>query len=371
MKSVFPLASALFAFTLLAGSSHAAEQLLFIASPAKPKAIYSCTLDTKSGKFGELKIAAADVATGFMAMHPTKPILYAGSSNNQKPNGIVIAYTVNRKAGTLTKINEAPTNDQGTTHIEIGPAGKVAVVCHYGGKGTSAIPIKPDGSLKQSVSTIAHTGSSVHVKRQTKPHPHGVAIHKSGKYVCVADLGNDHVEVFGLSEKGMLSQVSFWKSAPGAGPRHVSFHPNHQFLYCINELDSTMSVLHFDASHGKLKEVQTLTTLPKDFEGTNSTAEVVVHPSGKFLYGSNRGHDSTAVFKIDQIDGTLTFVEREPTQGNHPRFVGLDPTGTIYVAANMHTGNLVSFHIDSRTGELNPTGNTLEVARPMCVLFVK
>lgn len=372
MRSLLKSISFLALLSFFTTNVNAEEQWLFIASPAKPKAIYSCQLDLKTGAFGELQTAADDVASGFLALHPTKPILYAAASDSDStPNGIVIAYKIDAATGKLKKINQAPTNDQGTTHIEIDAGGKFALICHYGGKGTSAIPLNDDGSLQQKVATIEHKGSSVNERRQTRPHPHGVAIHKDGKFVCVADLGNDHVEVFGISDSGNLSESSFWKSAPGAGPRHVSFHPNHKWLYCINELDSTLAVLEFDAQNGSLKEKQTLSTLPDDFEGTNSTAEVVVHPTGKFLYGSNRGHNSTAVFAIDQTNGTLKFVEREPTQGDHPRHVGLDPTGHVYIAANMKENNLVSFHIDQKTGALTPTGHQLEVARPMCVVFVK
>lgn len=366
-----------FLLSLLAASaSFAEEQLLFIASPAEPPVIYSCKLDIASGAFSELKPAAKDVRTGFLALHPSKPILYAATSEVKaagkgEPNGAVRSYAINRSAGTLKLIDKASTGDNGTTHLAVDRRGKVVVVCHYSGEGTSALGVAPDGSFRDSLSRIRHEGSSIHPNRQTAPHPHGIAISHDGRFVCVADLGTDHVDVFRLSNQGRLAKSSFWKAHPGAGPRHLSFHPNGKWLYCINELDSTISVLRFGANQGTLSEVQTISTLPEEFTGQNFPAEVVVHPSGKFLYGSNRGHDSTAVFAIDSKTGTLTPVEYEPTQGKHPRFVGLDPTGKIYVAANLHSNNLVSFRIDPKSGALTPTGHTLKVANPMCVVFTK
>lgn len=347
-------------------------QMIYIASPARPPVIYRCTLDTTTGAFGKLDIAALDVNTGFMARHPSLPILYAATSETagrNQPNGAVRAYKISGKDGALTLLNQATTNDNGTTHIEVARNGGFVVVCHYGGAGTSAIPLHEDGTLQETVSQVRHEGSSVDPQRQTRPHPHGIAVSHDCRFACVADLGNDRVEVFRLREGAKLEKSSSSKAEPGAGPRHVTFHPNGKWLYCINELNSTIDLLAFDSASGKLSKLQTISTLPKDFTGDNSTAEVVVHPNGKFLYGSNRGHDSTAVFAIDEKSGRLTLVEHEPTQGNHPRFVGLDPTGSIYIAANMNSDNLVSFKIDPDTGSLEPTGHKLAVARPMCVVF--
>ncbi len=351
----------------------AGQQWIYIASPAKPAAIYRCTLDLETGEFGQLEIAAENVRTGFMALHPGKPVLYAATNETVekgKPNGFVRAYRIGENDGSLSLFSTAATQDKGTTHIEVSATGHVVLVCHYGGEGTSAIPLNSSGELLKKVSKIKHEGSGK-TKRQTRPHPHGVAIHKDGKFVCVADLGNDHVEVFSISKQGKLSKCSFWKSAPGAGPRHVSFHPNGKWLYCINELDNTLVLLDFDASCGRLKEIQTISTLPRGYDQTSYTAEIAIHPNGKFLYGSNRGHNSTVVCQIDQKNGRLSVVEHEPTQGDHPRFVGIDPTGSIYLAANMNANSIVSFHVDQKTGALKPTGHTLQVARPMCVLFVE
>lgn len=353
----------------------ASSQWIYIASPANPSVIYVSELDLKTGEMSAPRIAANDVSTGFLALHPTKPILYAASNErNNVPKGAeyggIRAYAINMKTGLLTQTGKVLTKDNGNTHIEVSRDGKVVVQCHYQGKGTSAVVLNSDGSLTNQVSHITHTGSSVNKRRQERPHPHGVAIHQNGKYVCVADLGNDHVEVFSISEKGALKKVGHWKAKPGAGPRHVYFHQNGKWLYCINELDSTMSVLHFDPGSGAVKEVQTINTLPEGFDGGNSTAEVVVHPNGKFVYGTNRGHESTVVFAINQKDGTLKVVQHEPTQGKHPRAMNVDPTGQIYIVCNTNSDNLVSFFIDAKTGKLKPTGHQIKIKRPMSVVHI-
>ena len=355
------------------GPVRAEADWIFVASPAQPGAIYVSTLNPETGEFGEQKLAASDVFTGFLALHPTLPILYAATSEKQQgeqtgPNGFVRAYQLDSRTGGLKLLGKASTGDNGTTHLEVSPTGEFVAVCHYSGEGTSLIPLDQDGQLIEEVSRIKHTGSSVH-QRQKSPHPHGVAIAHDGKYVCVADLGNDHVEVFSVIEGRQLMPSSRWKAEPGAGPRHVSFHPNGKWLYCINELDSTMVALDFNTQTGQLKELQTLSTLPKDFTQNNTTAEVVVHPNGKFLYGSNRGHNSTVVYRIDEETGKLSLQGFESTRGDHPRFIGVNPTGSLLLAANMNANTVVAFNIDQESGKLRPAGHKLEVQKPMCVVF--
>ncbi|MCG6158391.1 lactonase family protein [Rubinisphaera margarita] len=350
----------------------AAEQWAFIASPPDPQAIYRATLNPETGELGQLELAVEGIQTGFMALHPKLPILYAGCADriNGETQGVVRAYQFDSGIGELEQISQSETNDGSPTHIEVAPDGSSVAVCHYGGDGTTLIPLDDQGKLVEtSLSQIKHQGSSVNEKRQTRPHPHGVAYHRDGNFLLVADLGNDHVEVFEITDDRQLRRKSYWQAAPGAGPRHVTFHSSLDVAYCINELDSTISVLQLNPKSGELSELQTVSTLPENFSGNNTTAEVVVHPSGKFVYGSNRGHESTAVFQVDTKTGKLSFVEREPTQGNHPRFVGLDRTGSVYLAANMQSNNIVSFRVNPDSGKLDPAGHTLEVQRPMCIVF--
>ena len=347
-----------------AGSASADHHLLYIASASKAEGISSCRLDLATGAMTEPAPAVEAASTGFLALHPEKPWLYSLTG------GDVHAFEVLVEQGELRRINQQASGDDGATHLEVGPRGRFVAVAHYGGGSTSLLPIAAGGRVEPVSDIIQHTGKSVHPQRQQKPYAHGVAFGPNGRFLCVADLGTDHVEVYRVTDSGTLEKASRWKAAAGAGPRHLRFHPRGPFLYSINELDSTISALRFDSQTGELSEIQTVSTLPEDFDQPNTTAEVVVHPSGKFLYGSNRGHDSTAVFRIDPESGELTLVEMEPTRGAHPRFVGIDPTGAYYIAANRDSNNLVTFRVDQQTGQLDPTGHEVAVERPMCVVFV-
>jgi len=351
-----------------------ADPWLFIASPDNPKVIYSCTLNLKSGAFGGMQIAAEGVHSEFLVVHPKLPILYA-ITNETKPGkdgvfGGVRAYKIERATGKLAEFSRAFTGDSvGATHIGVNAAGTTLGVCHYHGRGSCVMPLNADGSIQDMVAEYAHEGRSL-TDRQDRPHPHGVAFDPSGTVLCVADLGNDHVEVLHAKSASQLVRASFWTAKTGAGPRHVTFHPNGKWLYSINELDNTLAVLSYDPSHRTLQEIEVLPTLPEDFRGPNTTSEVVVHPNGQFVYAANRGHNSTVVFRVDPSSGRLKFVQHEPTQGDHPRATGMDPTGVIYLAANQDSHRIVSFRVDGTTGRLTPTGHRLEVAKPMSVAFV-
>jgi 6-phosphogluconolactonase len=348
----------------------AQEQRLFVGT-ATNEGIFSCALDVKNGKLSATTLVAKAPQPGFLALHPSLPVLYSVTAERTKPNGGVRSYVIDQAQRTLVDLNQQLSGDDGATHLQIDQRGRVAIVAHYSGGSTAALPVAEDGKLQSRAGFIRHQGSSVDQRRQQKPHAHGVAISHDGRFVCVADLGTDRVDVFRIGNDATLTKTTAWQAQPGAGPRHLAFHPSGKFLYCIQELDSTISVLQFDSGDGSLQELQTITTLPPDFEQDNLTAEVVVHPSGKFLYGSNRGHNSTAVFAIEPHAGTLQLVEIEPTQGDHPRFIGLDPTGQYLVAANRDSNCLVSFAIDQQTGALTPTGHQTTVPQPICIVFVQ
>jgi 6-phosphogluconolactonase len=230
-----------------------------------------------------------------------------------------------------------------------------------------------DGRLGEASAFVQHVGSSVNPERQKEPHAHSINLSPDNRFAIAADLGLDRLLVYRFdAAKGTLAAntPAFAKVNPGSGPRHLAFHPSGRFAYVISEMQSTVSAFAYDTAGGVLRELQTTSTLPKDFSGENDTAEVQVHLSGKFLYGSNRGHDSIAVFAIDAAQGTLTSIERVPTQGKMPRNFGIDPTGSYLWAANQGSDNLVVFRIDPQTGRLTPTGQVLEVASPVCVKFV-
>jgi len=257
--------------------------------------------------------------------------------------------------------------------VVVDATGKCVLTANYGGGSIAALPIKDDGSVGQATAFIQHTGSSVNKKRQEAPHAHCVTLDAANQFAFVCDLGLDKVMIYKLDpDKGSLvaNTPAFAVVKPGAGPRHLAFHPFGRFAYVINELDSTVTAFEHDAVRGALKELQTLTTLPDNFQGQNTTAEVELHPTGRFLYGSNRGHDSIVVYAVNKRTGKLTWVEHQSTQGKTPRNFATDPTGQCLLAANQGTDNLVVFRIDAQTGRLTPTGQSLEIGAPVCVKFV-
>ena len=234
-------------------------------------------------------------------------------------------------------------------------------------------PIRSDGRLGEVSAFVQHTGSSVNPSRQRKPHAHSINVSPDNRFAIVADLGLDKLLVYRFdAARGALApnDPPFAAVMPGSGPRHFTFHPGGKFAYVINELASTVTAFSYDAARGALSELQTISTLPKDFTGSSTTAEVQVDATGKFLYGSNRGHDSIAVFAIDPSKGTLTPVQRVPMQGKTPRNFRIDPTGSYLFAANQDSGSVVIFRIHAKTGRLTPTGQALAVASPVCVKFV-
>jgi len=250
-------------------------------------------------------------------------------------------------------------------------AGNFLLVANYESGNVAVLPVRA-GSLGAPVDMAQHQGSSVNPERQKGPHAHGVLLDQGNRYLFVPDLGLDKIMVHKFDARsGKLTPNSepWFQLKPGAGPRHFTFHRNGRWAYVINELNSTITALRYDGAHGVLKEAQTVSTLPSDFSGKNSCAEIEVAPGGKFLYGSNRGHDSIAVFAIDQNTGGLGFVQHVSTQGKAPRNFSIDPTGEFLLAANQNSNTVVSFRIDHASGKLSPTGHVTEIPTPVCVLM--
>jgi len=248
-----------------------------------------------------------------------------------------------------------------------------ALVANYGSGSASVIPIKSDGSLAEPTGFAQHEGSSVNPQRQKGPHAHSINVSPDNRFAFVADLGLDKVMIYKLDvDKGTITanDPAFAKVKPGAGPRHFTFGIDGKFAYVINELDATITAFSYEPASGTLTEIQTITTLPDDFTGRPSCAEVRIHPSGRFLYGSNRGHDSIAVYRIDLARGMLTFVEHEKADIKTPRNFNIDPTGTFCLVANQGGNSVVVFKIDKKNGALEPTGNKITIAKPVCIRFL-
>ena len=283
------------------------------------------------------------------------------------------AYRIDQATGRLTLINQQPTRGTNGVHLAIDPTNRFLVLANYATGSLVALPINPDGSLGSVADLATMTGSpGPHRTQQESSHPHHCPFDPTSRFIVVPDKGLDKVFVYRLdASNGKLTPAdpAFVVARSGAAPRHVDFHPARPFAYVINELDSTITTYQFEPEKKVVKPLQIVPTLPTTYTGNNTGAEIVVGPSGRFLYGSNRGHDSIAIFAIDRATGLLTSVGWEPTQGRTPRFLALDPTGTHLYAANQASDTVVIFGVDAQTGKLAATGEVIKVATPTTIAF--
>ena len=339
----------------------------------KSEGIYRYELDMATGKLSAGELAGEAVNPSFLAIHPNHKFLYAVGEIDKfkgKDSGGVTAFALDAKTGNLTQLNQQISSGTGPCYLVVDRAGKHVLVANYGGGSISVIPIGPDGMLGEPTAAVQHKGTSVNKSRQSEPHAHSINLDAANKFALVADLGLDKILVYRYdAAKGTLTpnDPPAMATAPGAGPRHFAFHPNGIRAYVINEIDSTLTALTYDADRGVLTKGQTVSTLPKDFKGNNSTAEVVVHPSGKFVYGSNRGHNSIAIFAIDAATGTLTPTGHLTRLIKTPRNFAIDPTGKYLLAASQSSNQVVVFAVNPQTGALTFTGNVVDVPAPVCI----
>lgn len=338
--------------------------------------IFVAELDLATGVVSQPHLAAQALNPSFLAFSPDHKFLYAVaevSSLGGKRTGAVMAFSVDPQSGRLKRLNEQASQGAGPCHLVVDKAGKNVLVANYDGGTVAVLPIDERGRLKKASAAIAHQGKSVNPERQEKAHAHSMNLDAANKFAFAADLGLDKILVYRFDPAtGTLTpnEPPAAIIAPGSGPRHFAFHPTGRFAYVINELNSTVTVFWYDAETGVLSTVQTISTVPSDFKGTNNPAEIVVHPSGKFVYGSNRGHDSIAMFAVDAATGRLTSLGQESTQGKNPRNIAADPTGNYLLAANQDTNSVVVFRIDQATGKLKATGQTLKIHMPVCIKYV-
>jgi 6-phosphogluconolactonase len=354
------------------------ECLVYIGtrSSAKSKGIYLCRLNNATGTLTSFGIAVETTDPAFLAIHPNHRLLYAVRENGGfegTPNGAVSAFSIDPTTGKLTLLNQQNSGGQGPCHLAVDSSGQCVLAANYGGGSVGAWPIRADGSLGAMTALLQHHGSIVDPKRQGGPHAHAVGFDIANRRAFCADLGLDKLFVYQLDpSKAELApnDPPFASLKPGSGPRHFAMDPKGRHLYVINELNSTITAFDYDTSRGALKESQTITTLPDKFTAPNTAAEIAIHPTGKFLYVSNRGHDSIAVYAVDESTGKLTLVEHQSSLGKTPRAFGIDPTGNFLLAANQNSDSIVVFRIDPKTGRLKATGQTLEVPAPVCVTFL-
>ncbi len=342
------------------------------------KGIYRSELDLATGKLSPPVLAGEATSPSFLAIAPNEKFLYSVgeiSDFGGKPAGAVNAFAIDAATGNLKLLNQQSSVGAGPCHVVVDRAGKNVLVANYGGGSVAVLPIQADGKIGEASSFVQHKGTSVDKGRQEAPHAHSINVDAKNRFAFVADLGLDTVQVYRFdAAKGTITpnDPAAAKVAPGSGPRHFAFHPSGKFAYVINEMSLTVTAFQYDADKGNLTSLQTITTLPEgvtDRKGM-STAEVVVHPSGKFLYGSNRGHHSIAAFAIDQATGKLTAVGHQGQGIKTPRNFNIDPTGHYLLVANQDGDSVVVFKVDQASGKLEPTGSSIEVPMPVCVKFL-
>jgi len=340
------------------------------------KGIYAYRFDAEKGQLTTMGVAAETEDPSFLAVHPNGKYLYAVneiSTFNGGAGGAVSAFSVAAKTGALKFLNQVPTRGAGPCHVSLDKNGAYVLVANYDGGSIASFPVREDGSLGTASGFVQHSGSGPNKERQEGPHAHWIGTSPDNRFALAVDLALDQVIVYGFdSGNGLFTPMlsGFAKVKPGAGARHLAFHPNGKFAYLLSEMDSSVTVFSYQAKNGAFSSLETLSALPKDYAGPKEAAEIAVHPSGKFLYTSNRGHDSIALFEINPAKGTLKSLGQVLTGGKTPRHFAIDPTGMYLLAENQESNNIVVFHIDPATGNLTPTGQTIEVPSPVCITFV-
>ena len=354
------------------------KYLLFVGTytAKESKGIYAYRFDSASNELTPLGLAAETTNPSFLAIDPSRRFLYAVNELQKykdASSGAVSAFAINRETGKLSLLNEVASRGADPCYIAFDKTGKFALVANYSGGSAAVFRVQPDGHIGKSSAFVQHVGSSIDKDRQQAAHAHWIETAPDNRFAIAADLGLDQLLVYRFNETtGELAanDPPYVKLDPGAGPRHLAFDPTGKFAYVVNELQSTVTTFSYDASAGALQKLTTVSTLPKGFTGKNNAAEIEVYPSGKFLFASNRGHDSIAVFSIDTHTGNLTLVDTFPTQGKTPRNFEIAPTGKLLLVANQDSNNIVVFRIDPGSGRLTPANQTLNVPAPVCLKFM-
>ncbi len=371
-----------FVFAALTTSAIAGENCLvyfgcYTNAKSGSKGIYVSKFNTGTGELGAPELAAETGSPSFLAIHPSKKYLYAVgeiASADQKGGG-VSAFSIGLPDGKLTALNQVSSVGKGPCHINLDRTGKMAMVANYGGGSSASYSIKEDGTLSEAVTFTQNEGSSVNAKRQAGPHAHSVNLSPDNRFAFVCDLGLDKVLIYKIDPaKGSMTanEPAFGTVPPGSGPRHLAFHPSGKFVFVNNEMLMTVTSFAYDAEKGALQEIETVSTLPEADRGKEgfSTAETVAHPNGRFVYVSNRTHDTIAVFTCDEATGKLTLVQNAPAEGKIPRNFSIDPSGKWMIVAHQDSNTAAVLKIDPESGKLSPTGTKIDVGGAVCVRFL-
>ncbi len=354
------------------------ERLVYVGTythKGTSEGIYIYRLDIATGVLTPVGVAGGAQNPSFLALDPQRRYLYAVNETMEfdgQSGGGITAFAVDAQSGALTFINSQPTHGGAPCHVSVDQSGRFVYAANYMGGNAAAFPVRAGGGLAPASSVVQHSGSSVNPRRQEGPHAHSITLDPTNRFAFVADLGLDKVMVYQLDLEGgtLPPHTPPWVEVKaGAGPRHMAFYPDGRYAYLITEMGNTIVAFVYDAAQGTLDALQTVPALPADFTGRSTCADIHVAPSGKFLYGSNRGHDSLVIYTIDAETGRLTYAGHAPTLGKTPRNFAIDPTGTYLFAAHQDSDSVVAFRIDSETGQLAPTGQVLDVPMPVCIII--
>jgi 6-phosphogluconolactonase len=352
------------------------ELLVYVGTytSGRSEGIYLYRLDLKSGALKHAGTTAGVSNPSYLALERRRRLLFAVNELEEfegRRSGALSAFAIERGTGALRLINQRPTLGGAPCYVTTADSGRFVLVANYSGGSVCVLPVLKDGSLGEAVDLKQDTGpSGVNRERQEAPHAHCIVLDRADRFAYSCDLGTDKIMSYRFDPRtGKLTPNSqpFVETKPGAGPRHFVFHPGGRLAYVLNELDSTVTAYAYDAAHGTLKEVQTTSVLPTDFKGANTAADIHVAPDGRFLYCSNRGHDSIAAFRLDAKTGRLRLFGHTPTGGKTPRNFAIDPSGRFLLVANQNSDSIVTFRLDPQTGALTPTGQTVEVPTPVCL----
>jgi len=335
----------------------------------RSQGIYTCQV-SEDGQLSLLSSSRGGLNPSFLVRHPTRPFLYAV---NEMEADRASAFAIDLQTGALTLLNSQPTGGIWPCQASLDPAGKWLMAANYNSGSLTVFPILPDGRLGPASDYVEHQGvPRPDLNHQDNAHAHMLKFDPTGRFVLATDLGLDRIFIYRLDfEHGRLTPHTPGDVVmpPASGPRHFVFHPNGRYLYLANELDSTVTVCAWDGEAGRLHPLQKLSSLPVGFEGLNAVADIHLHPSGRFLYVSNRGHDSLAIYSVDPHSGLLDLRGHEPSGGRTPRGFAVDPQGQFILVANLHSDNIVTLCLDPQNGQLSPTAYKISIPQPVCVLF--
>jgi len=341
------------------------------------KGIYAFTFDTDNGRLQPLGLVGEAVHPSFLAVHPNGRYLYAvqEAPSSQDPRvGLISAFSIDPQTHQLLRLGSVSSAGDGPCYLHLDRSGRFLLTANYGSGSIAVFPILADGRVGEPCSQVQHEGRGPDPVRQRGPHAHSIRFSPDERFVLTADLGLDKLMIYRFDRKtGALTDNDppCLQTAAGAGPRHFAFSPDSRFIYLINEMNSTLDAIEWNRKNGRTAVMQTVSTVPQAFAEDNSTAEVCQHPNGRFVYGSNRGHNSIVVFRRDRRSGTLTLVEHRSTRGTTPRHFAIDPSGKWLIAANQNSDSIVVFRIDPKSGRLTEANQPLSISMPVCISFVE